>query len=107
MFLRDAAFSLTNTQNALSNTASVVVLQVAQMLAPALGISGLAAGLSVLVAGLIVFGPTADWLGGPGTLFNPSHNLAFAALGDGKKRVHLMRMVNSICQQHNNSSIMT
>ncbi|KAL3130429.1 hypothetical protein ABBQ38_008252 [Trebouxia sp. C0009 RCD-2024] len=38
----------------------------------------------------------ADWLGGPGTLFNPSHNLAFAALGDGKKRVHLMRMVFQI-----------
>lgn len=106
LFLRDASLP-TNTQTALSSTASVVVLQVAQMLAPALGISGLAAGLSVLVAGLIVFGPVADWLGGPGTLFNPSHNLAFAALGDGKKRVHLMRMVNSICQQHNSLFIMT
>lgn len=66
------------------------------MVAPALGIPGLAAGLSVLVTGLIVFGPVADWLGGPGTLLNPSHNLAFAALGDGKKRVHLMRMVTYI-----------
>ena len=67
------------------------------MLAPALGIPGMAAGLSVLVTGLIIFGPVADWLGGPGTLFNPSHNLAFAALGDGKKRVHLMRMVHPFC----------
>ena len=64
------------------------------MLAPALGIPGMVAGLSVLVTGLIIFGPVADWLGGPGTLFNPSHNMAFAALGDGKKRVHLMRMVH-------------
>lgn len=85
-------------------------LQVAEVLAPALGIPGMAAGLSVLVAGLIVFGPVADWLGGPGTLFNPSHNLAFAALGNGKKRVHLMRMVtlsvssttgSASVQQHN------
>lgn len=64
------------------------------MLAPALGIPEMVAGLSVLVTGLIIFGPVADWIGGPGTLFNPSHNLAFAALGDGKKRVHLMRMVH-------------
>lgn len=80
-------------QPSLTST-SASFLQVAEMIAPALGIPGLAAGLSVLVAGLIVFGPVADWVGGPGALFNPSHNLAFAALGDGKKRVHLMRMVS-------------
>ena len=68
-------------------------LQVADIIAAPLGLPGMVAGLSVLVAGLIIFGPVADWLGGPGALFNPSHNLAFAVLGDGKKRVHLMRMV--------------
>ncbi len=71
-------------------------LQVAEIIGPALGMPALAAGLSVLVGGLIVFGPVADWLGGPGSLFNPSHNLAFAALGQGKKRTHLMRMVGLI-----------
>jgi hypothetical protein len=71
-------------------------LQVAEIIGPALGMPALAAGLSVLVGGLIVFGPVADWLGGPGALFNPSHNLAFAALGQGKKRTHLMRMVGLI-----------
>lgn len=67
--------------------------EVAEILAPALGIPDTVAGLSVLITGLIVFGPIADWLGGPGALINPSHNLAFAALGQGKKRVHLLRMV--------------
>ena len=71
-------------------------LQVAEIIGPALGMPALAAGLSVLVGGLIIFGPVADWLGGPGALFNPSHNLAFAALGQGKKRTHLMRMVGLI-----------
>jgi len=71
-------------------------LQVAEIIGPALGMPALVAGLSVLVGGLIVFGPVADWLGGPGALFNPSHNLAFAALGQGKKRIHLMRMVGLI-----------
>lgn len=75
------------------HAALCITLQVAERIAPALGITGLFAGLSVLVTGLIVFGPVAEWLGGPGALFNPSHNLAFAALGDGRKRVHLMRMV--------------
>lgn len=70
--------------------------EVAEIIGPALGMPALAAGLSVLVGGLIVFGPVADWLGGPGALFNPSHNLAFAALGQGKKRTHLMRMVFQI-----------
>ena len=58
-----------------------------------MGLPAFAASLSILVAGLIVFGPVAEWLGGPGTLFNPSHNLAFAAVGQGKRRTHAVRMV--------------
>ena len=67
--------------------------QVAAVIGPALGLPGAVAGLGVLVMGLIIFGPIAEWLGGPGTLFNPSHNLAFAAIGQGMRRTHLIRMV--------------
>ena len=77
-----------------------VDLQVADIIGPALGLPGLVAGLSVLVAGLIVFGPVADWIGGPGALFNPSHNVAFAALGQGKMRTHLVRMVGHVMCAH-------
>ena len=58
-----------------------------------------AASLGILVTGLIVFGPVAEWLGGPGTLFNPSHNLAFAAVGQGKRRTHAVRMVRTARHQ--------
>lgn len=52
------------------------------------------AGLSVLILGLITFLPVCDFIGGKGALFNPAHNVAFAAMSQGSLWSHLLRIVS-------------
>ena len=69
------------------------LLQVGNMVAPALGLPPMAAGLLVLILGLITFLPVCDRIGGKGALFNPAHNIAFAAMRQGSVASHIVRMV--------------
>ena len=63
------------------------------MLASALGIPPLAAGLTVLCTGLALYDPLCGLVGGKGASFNPSQNFAFAAAGQGSLFIHICRSV--------------
>ncbi|KAK9810267.1 hypothetical protein WJX72_007660 [[Myrmecia] bisecta] len=68
--------------------------EVAAILAPYMPyLPELAVGIAVLIAGLALFDPVSSWVGGHGALYNPVHNVAFAAAGRGPLSKHISRMV--------------
>lgn len=72
-----------------------VLLQLTVMLADALGVPGLVAGLTVLCTTLALYDPVCALVGGQGASFNPSQNFAFAAAGQGSLTIHCLRSVSS------------
>ena len=93
--------------------------QIAAYLAPAIGVSGLTAGLTVLIlgtilcsaisvivttqhhglAGLMAFEPVCAFVGGQGASFNPALNFAFAATGKGSFTRHTLRSVRPLAHK--------
>lgn len=69
-------------------------------MAPVVGMAPMTAGLTVLVLGLITFLPVCDHIGGPGANFNPAHNIAFAAMGQGTVVSHVIRVVSDIARAY-------
>lgn len=61
------------------------------------GIPPLAAALTVVVAGLALFEPIGQRLGGHGASWNPATNACFAAAGKGSPSQHVVRAVSWLC----------